>query len=66
MDFVTGLLRMSKGCDSIRVIVDRLTKFAHFLRIKTNYGVAQHHRLYINEIVQLHGVLVTMVSDQET
>jgi hypothetical protein len=37
MDFITGLPRTSKGCDSIWVIVDRLTKVAHFILVKTTY-----------------------------
>ena len=42
MDFVTGLPRTPKGFDSIWVIVDRLTKSAHFLPMKTNFGFVQY------------------------
>ncbi|WRX29204.1 Integrase zinc-binding domain - like 10 [Theobroma cacao] len=64
MDFITGLPRVKGGYDSIWVIIDRLTKSAHFLPIKTKFGTAQYAQIYINEIVRLHGVLVTIVSDR--
>ncbi|XP_017972517.1 PREDICTED: uncharacterized protein LOC108661138 [Theobroma cacao] len=66
MDFVTGLPRKSKGYDFIWVIVDRLTKSAHFLLVKTTYGAAQYARLYIDEIVRLDGVPITIEIVQET
>ena len=48
MDFVTGLPKSQKGHDSIWVIVDRLTKSAHFLPVKTTYGVAKYAQLYLS------------------
>lgn len=62
MDFVIGLPRMSKGCDSIWVIVDKWTKSTHFLLRKTIYGMTQYARLYKDEIMCLQGVLITIVS----
>ena len=64
MDFVIGLPRRNKGYDSIWVIIDRLTKSAHFLPIRTTYSMDQYARLYVKEIVRLHGVPVTIVSDK--
>ena len=64
MDFVTGLPRTPKGFDAIWVIVDRLTKSAHFLPVKTTYGFAQYAQLYINEIIRLHGVPISIISDR--
>ena len=64
MDFVVGLPRTPKGYDSIWVIVDRLTKSAHFLPVKTTYTAAQYARLYLDEIVSLHGVPTSIVSDR--
>src|SRR5262249_30897738 len=64
MDFVVGLPRTPKGYDSIWVIVDRLTKSAHFLPVKTTYTVAQYARLYMDKIVTLHGVLVSIILDR--
>jgi hypothetical protein len=56
MDFVVGLPRTRDGYDSIWVIVDRLTKVAHFVPMKTTYSGAQLAELYMSRIVCLHGV----------
>ena len=56
MDFITGLSRTLKGYDSIWVIVDRLTKVAHFIPVKTTYSGAKLAELYMARIVCLHGV----------
>ena len=66
MDFVVGLPRTLKGYDSIWVIVDRLTKSAHFIPIKTTYSVAQYAQIYIQNIVSLHGVPISIISDRGT
>ena len=55
MDFVTGLARTTGGFDSVWVIVDRLTKSAHFLPVKKTYSTNRLARLYVNKIVCLHG-----------
>jgi len=65
MDFVGGLPRTQKGHDSIWVIVDRLTKSAHFLLVKSTYKTSQYAELFILEIVKLHGVLVSIVSNRD-
>ena len=64
MDFVTGLPRSFQEFDSIWVIVDRLTKAAHFLPVKTTYTAEEYARLYIEEIVRLHGVPISIISDR--
>ncbi|CAN4106294.1 unnamed protein product [Withania somnifera] len=64
MDFITGLPRSFRKFDSIWVIVDRLTKSAHFLPVKTNYTAEEYARLYIKEIVRLHGVPISIISDR--
>ena len=61
MDFVTGLPRSRDGYDSIWVIVDRLTKSAHFLPVKATYYVA---KLYVKHIVCLYEVPIFIVSDR--
>ena len=65
MDFVTKLPKSTDGLDTIWVIVDRLTKSAHFLPIKESYKMERLTRLYIKEIVRLHGVPVTIISDKD-
>jgi hypothetical protein len=64
MDFTTGLPTTSKGNDFIWVIIDRLTKSAHFLPAKTTYRPPKYVGLYITEIVCLHGIPKTIVSDR--
>jgi hypothetical protein len=56
MDFITGLPRTSKWYDAIWVIMDRLTKVAHFIPVKTTYKGSQLVELYIARIVSQHGV----------
>ena len=64
MDFIIGLLRTSKGYDSIWVIMDCLTKSAHFLPVKTIYRAHHYTELYISRILSLHGVSRTIISDR--
>ncbi|WVZ97577.1 hypothetical protein U9M48_043103, partial [Paspalum notatum var. saurae] len=64
MDFIVGLPRTQKGYDSIWVIIDRFTKSAHFIPVKTTYRAKQYAELYISRIVSLHGVPLTITSDR--
>ena len=66
MDFIVGLPRTRDGYDSIWVIVDRLTKVAHFISVNTTYSGAQLAELYMSRIVCLHGVPKKIVSDRGT
>jgi transposase InsO family protein len=66
MDFIVGLPRTERGFDSIWVIVDRLTKVADFLPVKTKYSSAKLAELYMERIVSLHGVPKKIVSDRGT
>jgi transposase InsO family protein len=66
MDFIVGLPRTQLGYDSIWVIVDRLTKVAHFIPVKTTYFGLQVAELYMLRIVCLHGVPKKIVSDRGT
>lgn len=63
MDFVTKLPRTASGLDSIWVIVDRLTKSAYFLPIKETDKLEKLTRTYLREIVRLHGVPISIISD---
>ena len=64
MDFIVGLPRTQKGYDSIWVIVDRLTKTAHFIPVRGTYSTKTYAELYISRIVCLHGVPKTIKSDR--
>ncbi|KAI3776586.1 hypothetical protein L1987_46372 [Smallanthus sonchifolius] len=65
MDFITKLPRTSSGYDSLWVIMDRLTKSAHFLPIREDYRVEKLARIYIDEIVSHHGVPLNIISDRD-
>ncbi|CAL8119337.1 unnamed protein product [Prunus armeniaca] len=65
MDFVFKLPHTSKGHDGILVIVDRLTKSTHFLPIKETYSLSRLAKLFVDEIVRLHGAPVSIVSDRD-
>ncbi|WVZ49170.1 hypothetical protein U9M48_000547 [Paspalum notatum var. saurae] len=64
MDFIVGLPRTQKGYDSIWVIIDRLTKSAHFIPVKVIYHANTYAELYIARIVSLHGVPRSITSDR--
>jgi hypothetical protein len=66
MDFITGLPRTKNGHDSIWVIVDRLTKVAHFIPIRTTFGGDKLAKLYIDRTMKLHGIPRRIVSDRGT
>ncbi|XP_027344923.1 uncharacterized protein LOC113857349 [Abrus precatorius] len=65
MDFVFGLPKTRNNHDTIWVIVDRLTKVAHFLPINMKYKLERLVELYVREIVRLHGVPTSVVSDRD-
>jgi hypothetical protein len=66
MNFIVGLLRTQSGYDSIWVIVNRLSKVAHFIPIKMTYSGPKLVELYMSRIVCLHGVPKKIVSDRGT
>ena len=66
MDFVVGLPKTMGRYDSIWVIVDRLTKSAHFIPVKVTYNVEKLAKLCISEVVRLHGVPLSIISDRGT
>ncbi|GKE91475.1 putative reverse transcriptase domain-containing protein, partial [Tanacetum coccineum] len=66
MDFVTKLPRTSSGYDIIWVIVDRLTKSAHFLPMREDYKMDRLAKLYLNEIVARHCVPISIISDRDS
>jgi hypothetical protein len=64
MDFIVGLPNTSQKHDSIWVIIDRLTKTAHFLPMHTTYSTKKYAEVYLDQIVRLHGVPKTIISDR--
>ena len=64
MDFVVGFPWTRMQNDSIWVIVDRLTKFAHFLPVKSTYLTEDYAKLYLNEIVNFYGIPLSIISDR--
>ncbi|KAE8668680.1 Detected protein of unknown function [Hibiscus syriacus] len=65
MDFVAGLPLTPNKRDSIWVIVDRLTKSAHFIPVRTDFSMDKYAELYIREIIRLHGIPVSIISDRD-
>ncbi|GKC84494.1 putative reverse transcriptase domain-containing protein [Tanacetum coccineum] len=65
INFITKLPRTKSGHDAIWVVVDRLTKSAHFMAIREDYITAKLARLYIDEIVARQGVPMSIISDRD-
>ena len=65
-DFVVGLTCSPMGKDAIWVVIDRLTKVAHFIPMKTTNSASDLVPLYIKEVVRLHGVPKSIVSDLDS
>ncbi|KAK5775866.1 hypothetical protein PVK06_043820 [Gossypium arboreum] len=65
MDFVSGLPMSASKKDAIWVIVDRLTKSAHFVPVRTDFSMDKLAELYVSQIVRLHGVPISIVSDRD-
>ena len=63
--FLAGLPHCESGYEAIWVIVDRLTKSAHFLPMKNSDSIEKLAKLYVKEIVRLHGMPVSIVSDRD-
>jgi hypothetical protein len=64
MDFIVGLPRTTHGYNSIWVIVDHLTKSAHFIHVSITYRVRQYEELYMPYIIRYHGIPKTNISDR--
>ncbi|XP_050908916.1 uncharacterized protein LOC127122659 [Lathyrus oleraceus] len=65
MDFVSGLPKTSSNCEVIWVIVNRLTKFSHFIPIRMDYPMERLAKLYIEKIASLYGIPYSIVSDRD-
>jgi hypothetical protein len=66
MDFIVGLPLTARRKDAIWVIMDGLTKTAHFITVHTTYSVQQYVEIYMDQIVRLHGILKTIIFDRRT
>ena len=65
MDFITSLSRTSRQHDSIMVVVDRLTKVAHFIPMNSTHSASEVAHVFIRDIVRLHGVPKNIVSNRD-
>ena len=65
MDFVVRLPLKGRKHDSVWVVVYRLTKSVHFLLVRTNYSLDKLAELYISEIVRLHGIPISIISNRD-
>lgn len=63
MDFVSNLL-VSQGKTVVWVIVDRLTKYAHFVALPTHFSATNQASIFLSEIYKLHGMPRSIVSDR--
>jgi len=66
MDFITGLPLTSQRHNVILVVVDKLTKSAHFIPVRDTYEVVDVARIFINEIIKFHGEPKKIVSDRDS
>jgi hypothetical protein len=65
MDFITGLPRTSKQHDSIMVVVEKITKYAHLIPLKTTHKAGDVADIFLKEVARLHGIPKTIVSDRD-
>jgi len=66
MDFIIGLSHLCRQHDSIWVIIDMLTKSSHFLPVHTSYTTEDYAMLYIRDLLKLHGVSLSIISNRGT
>lgn len=65
MDFITGLPRTKRNNDSIMVVVDKLSKAAHFIPVQSTYRAVQIVHIFMQNVFKLHGLAKTIISDQD-
>ena len=65
MDFITGLLKRKNQNDSIFLVIDKLSKAAHFIPIKSTYNTVNIADIFLKEIFILHGIPKSIISDRD-
>ena len=65
MDFIMDIPKRKKQNDSIFVVVDKLSKAAHFIPVKSTYKVVYIADIFLNEIFKLHGIPKAIISNQD-
>lgn len=65
MDFMVGLWKTTKGSDLIWIMVDKLTKSAHFISIKISYPFQKLTEIYISDIMKLYGIPFSIILDRD-
>ena len=63
MDFITSLPKIKKKNDSIFVVIDNLSKVAHFIPVKSTYKAVNIADIFLKEIFRLHGIPKAIISD---
>ena len=66
MDFITGLPKIKNQNDSIFVVVEKLSKAAHFIRVKLTYKAIHIVDIFLKEIFRLHRILKEIILDRDT
>ena len=64
LDFITGFPRNQNQDDSIMVVIDKLSKAAHFIPVKTTHEAANIAKIFMKQIFHLHGILKVIISDR--
>jgi hypothetical protein len=65
LDFITGLPKTQKQNDSIMVVIDKLSKYAHFIPMKSTYKTINDIEIFMKEIFRLHGIPKMVISDRD-
>jgi hypothetical protein len=65
LDLITGLPKTQKQNDSIMVVIDKLSKYAHFIPVKSTFKAINIAKIFMKEIFRLHGIPKMVISDRD-